>query len=102
MPNPDKKPADEGQVQADAAVSAAGAEQAAAPAADVAAKAADPAEGAPEVPPGVAVMKHKTDPTASAHVDGHDYVADVEGFLVVPLHAVERLVSHGFEMVKKG
>lgn len=100
MPS-EKKPGDESQVQADAANT--GAEvQAPAPAADVAPKAADPAEGAPDVPPGVAVMKHKSDPTASAHFEGHDYVADVEGFLVVPLHAVEALVSHGFEMVKKG
>lgn len=100
MPSNEKKPGDESQVQADAA--SAGAEQAAAAAGNDAASASAAAEVAPDVPKGVAVVKHPDDPKAGASFRGSSYEPDEKGFLVVPLDAVSELVSHGFVMVKEG
>lgn len=101
MPPAEKK-ADEAKVEAAAEV------EAAAPAADAApdAPAADaaPEPAAPDIPHGVAAMRHP-DPgngPAGASFAGVTYEPDKDGFIVVPLAAVEPLKSHGFELVKKG
>lgn len=54
----------------------------------------------PDVPHGLAVIRHPDDPGARASHAGQAYEADADGFLVVPLAAVEPLKSHGFVLVK--
>lgn len=87
---------------ADAPVAAFHPVPAAAPAEPAAEAAADPADEAPQIPHGVAVMRHPDDRKAGASFGGQSFEPDDKGFLVVPLGAVEPLKSHGFELIKEG
>lgn len=65
-----------------------------------AAEAAPEAAEAPDVPRGLAVMRHPDDENAGASHAGQSYAVDIDGYLIVPLAAVEPLKSHGFVLVK--
>lgn len=67
---------------------------------DAPADAAPEAAEAPDVPHGLAVMRHPDDQAAGASHDGQSYAVDIDGYLIVPLAAVEPLKSHGFVLVK--
>jgi hypothetical protein len=58
-----------------------------------------PVTPAPDVPSGTAYLDHD-DPNASASYFGADIVRDAEGLFLVPLHAVEHLLSHGFRLIR--
>lgn len=50
-------------------------------------------------PAGTAYLDHD-DPAASASYLGAEIVRGAEGLFLVPIHAVEQLIAHGFRLIR--
>jgi hypothetical protein len=69
------------------------------PAAEEPEQAAAPEPSAPDTPAGTAYMDHD-DADASASYFGAEIVRGPEGLFLVPVHAIEHLVAHGFKLIR--